>query len=348
MAPLPGAVGPVAADGFPGARLGDCVEARRRLVAKRRVTGERLMAAADAAKLIEDGDTEIVGGCMFSRTPMALLHELLRQRRKGLLIARNLSWLEAELLMIAGASRHLITSWQGLGVPWGLSRILREEVESGRVRFEEWSHFAMGLRFRAAAMGVPFLPALTMLGSDLMQTTDAKAIECPFTGETLAAIPALFADVALIHVHRADRFGNCQIDGYTHMDEDICRAATRVIVSAEEIVPDEDIRRHPDRTVIPSLVVDAVVEAPFGAYPGECYGLYETDFDHIDAYVRAVRTSGAAAVQDHLQRYVYGVSSHEDFMRLFDPAVLQAKRIAASELTVPLPPRRERLDEGTL
>jgi glutaconate CoA-transferase, subunit A len=326
---------------------GDFVEARRRLEAKRRVVGERLTSASDAVKLIADGDTVIVGGCMFSRTPMALLHELLRQRRNSLVIARNLSWLEAELLLVAGASSHLITSWQGLGVPWGLSRILREEVESGRVRFEEWSHFAMGLRFRAAAMGVPFLPALTMLGSDLMQTTDAKTIACPFTGHTLAAIPALFADVALVHVHRADRFGNCQIDGYTHMDEDVCRAATRVIVSAEEIVSEDEIRKHPDRTVIPSLVVDAVVEAPFGAYPGECYGLYETDFDHVESYVQAVRATGPDAVHDYLARYIYGVSSHEAFMRLFDPAVLEAKRTAARDLTVPLPPRWERLGEGT-
>jgi glutaconate CoA-transferase, subunit A len=311
----------------------DFVEARRRLDAKPRPAGERLMSAAGAVKLVQDGDTVIAGGCMFSRPPMALLHELLRQGRKDLTIARNLSWLEAELLMIAGATTHLVTSWQGLGVPWGLSRVLREEVESGRVRFEEWSHFAMGLRFRAAAMGVPFLPALTMLGSDLMRTTETKTIDCPYTGQTLAAIPALFADVALIHVHRADRFGNCQIDGYTHMDEDVCRAATRVIVSAEEIVPDGEIRREPDRTVIPSLVVDAVVEAPFGAYPGECYGRYETDFEHVDAYVQASRQDGAEAVRDYLRRCVFDVGSHGEFLRLFDPAVLRGKQQAARELT---------------
>ncbi|HEX6512241.1 MAG TPA: CoA-transferase, partial [Chloroflexota bacterium] len=243
-------------------RAADFVEARRRLEAKRRPAGERLMSAADAAALVKDGDTVILGGCMFARTPMALIHELLRQNRKDLVVCRNLSWLEAELLLIGGATTHLITSWQGLGVPWGLSPILRSEVESGRARFEEWSHFAIGLRFRAAAMGVPFLPALTMLGSDLMRVTEAKTIDCPFTGQRLAAIPALFADVAIIHVHRADLFGNCQIDGYRHMDEDICRAATTVIVSAEEIVPEDDLRRHPDRTAIPGLVVDAVVEAP--------------------------------------------------------------------------------------
>jgi glutaconate CoA-transferase subunit A len=288
------------------------------------------MSAADAAALVKDGDTVILGGCMFSRPPMALICEVLRRRRKNLVVCRNLSWLEAELLMIGGATTHLITSWQGLGVPWGLSRILREEVENGRVRFEEWSHFAMGLRFRAAAMGLPFLPARTMLGSDLMKVSAARTVQCPFTGETLAAIPALVADVALIHVHRADRFGNCQIDGYTHMDEDISRAAETVIVSAEEVVPDEEIRRHPDRTVIPGLVVDGVVEAPFGAYPGECYGLYETDFGHVDAYAQAARSGGASAVKAYLERYVYGLSSHAELVSLSDVGPLQR---AARELT---------------
>ncbi|HLG73447.1 MAG TPA: CoA-transferase, partial [Chloroflexota bacterium] len=236
-------------------------------------------------------------------------------------------------LMIGGATRHLVTSWQGLGVPWGLSRILREQVEGGHVRFEEWSHFGMGLRFRAAAMGVPFLPAVTMLGSDLMRVTDAKTIECPFTGERLAAIPALFADVAIIHVHRADASGNCQIDGYRHMDEDICRAATTVIVTAEEIVPESRIRSEPDRTVIPSLVVDAVVEAPLGAYPGECYGLYETDFAHVDAYAQGVRASGPGAVREYLQRNVYGPGSFAGFVGSIDVDVLDACRRAAKELS---------------
>ncbi|HLG73707.1 MAG TPA: CoA-transferase, partial [Chloroflexota bacterium] len=125
---------------------GDFVQARRRLEAKRGPSGERLMSAAKAAALVHDGDTVAIGGCMFSRTPMALIHELLRKARKDLVICRNLSWLESELLMIGGATSHLVTSWEGLGVPWGLSRILREQVEGGHVRFEEWSHFAMGLR----------------------------------------------------------------------------------------------------------------------------------------------------------------------------------------------------------
>src|SRR5260370_31569565 len=145
-----------------------------------------------------------------------------------------------------------------VGLPWGLSRIQREYVESGRIAFEEWSHLGLGLRFRAAAMGVPFLPSLTMLGSGLMDVGGSKTIECPYTGRTLHAVPALFPDVALVHVQKADRLGNCPIDGYPHMDADITRAAATVLGTAEQIVSQAEIRLQGDRTLIPGFMLDAL------------------------------------------------------------------------------------------
>ncbi|HYA50489.1 MAG TPA: CoA-transferase, partial [Streptosporangiaceae bacterium] len=255
--------------------LTDFREARRRIEAKQRHGGEKLTSVEEAARLVKDGDTLAVGGCLFTRTPMALVREVLRQRRQDLTLARNLTCTEGEFLLVAGAARKIVTSWMSIGLPWGISKILREYAEQGRARFEEWSHMAIGLRFRAGAMGVPFLPTLTMLGSDLMGVTGAKTMACPYTGETLCLVPALFPDVALLHVHRADRLGNCQIDGYPHMDADIAKAATTVLVTAEEIIPEDETRRRPDRTIIPGFLVDAVAEVPFGSYPHECYGLYE-------------------------------------------------------------------------
>jgi len=181
-------------------------------------------------------------------------------------------------------------------------------------------------------MGVPFLPTLTMLGSDLMRLSGAKTIRCPFTGEIVCLVPALFPDVAILHVQRADRLGNCQIDGYPHMDADVARAASTVLVTAEEIIDEEEVRRHPDRTAIPGLVVDAVVEAPFGAYPGECYGLYESDFEHFDAYVAGINATGLDGAREYLERFVYDPSTHQDYLSLFDPAVMERQRRAAREL----------------
>ncbi len=314
---------------------GDFIVARQRLEAKRRHAGEKLTSAQDAGRLVKDGDHVAVGGCLFSRTPMLLVRELLRQQRRGLTLSRNLMCFEGELLMVAGAVDQIVTSWQGIGLPWGLSRVLREHVESGRVRMEEWSHLGLGLRYRAGAMGVPFLPTLTMLGSDLMDVGGSRPIACPFTGETVNAVPALFPDVAILHVHRADRHGNCQIDGYTHMDADIARAASTVLVTAEEIVDEEEFRHHPDRTAIPGFVVDAVVHAPLGAMPGECYGLYETDFEHFDRYVAAINDKGMDGVREYLDRWVYGPATHQEWLNLFDPATVERQRRFGRELTNP-------------
>jgi glutaconate CoA-transferase subunit A len=302
--------------------------ARRKLEAKPKSAGEKLTSIESAAALVQDGDIVAAGGCLFSRTPMGLVREILRQQRRGLTLVRNLMCTEGELMMVAGAAARVMTAWMSIGLPWGVSRIMREHVESGRVPLEEWSHLALGLRFRAAAMGVPFLPSLTMLGSDLMGVGGVKTIECPYTGETLALIPALFPDVALLHVHRADRFGNCQIDGYPHMDGDIARAASTVVVTTEELISDGEVRRHPDRTVIPGFVVDALVHVPFGSYPHECYGLYEADFDHFTEYVSAIEARGSAAVVEYLDRYAYGPRTFGEYLDLFggERLAIQARR----------------------
>jgi len=311
----------------------DFVAARRRLEAKIKSAGEKLTSVEDAAARVQDSDVIAAGGCLFSRTPMALVREVLRQRRRGLTLVRNLMCTEGEFMMVAGAVERVITAWMSIGLPWGVSKIMREYVESAKVALEEWSHLALGLRFRAAAMGVPFLPTLTMLGSDLVPVGGMKTVQDPFTGQVLGAVPALFPDVALLHVHRADRFGNCQIDGYPHMDADIARAASTVLVTAEEIVPEEEIRRHPDRTIVPGFLVDALALVPFGSFPHECYGLYEADYDHFESYTAAINAQGAHAVSDYLDRYVYAPANFVDYLDLFGPDRLHRQHGLARELT---------------
>jgi glutaconate CoA-transferase subunit A len=146
-------------------------------------------------------------------------------------------------------------------------------------------------------------------------------------------VPALFPDVALLHVHRADRFGNAQIDGYPHMDADIARAATTVLMTTEEIIPEEDTRRYPDRTVIPGFVVDALVHVPFGSFPHECYARYEADYDHFQDYTTAIEVGGPAAVVDYLERYVFRPPTFADYLELFGGARLAAQEKKARELT---------------
>jgi glutaconate CoA-transferase subunit A len=316
-------------------RLRECDfrAARERLEAKQKSAGPKLTTIEDAVARVRDGDHVALGGILYSRTPLALVRALLRRRPAHLTLSRNLMCYEGEWCMVAGAVDRLVTAWMGIGLPWGLSKIMREYVESGRIPVEEWSHLGLGLRYRAAAMGVPFLPSLTMLGSDLMQTGGSATITCPYTGETLHAVPALFPDVALLHVHRADRLGNCQIDGYPHMDADIARAAATVLVTAEEIVPDELIRQTPDRTLIPGFMVDALVHVPYGAYPHECYGLYDSEPDHFGEYVEGIAQRGADGVSAYLDRYVYGPATHAEYLALFPAAARDDAARRARELT---------------
>jgi glutaconate CoA-transferase subunit A len=296
---------------------------------------DKLTSLAEAGKLVRDGDHIAIGGCMFTRTPLGLLIEILRQGRTGLTLSKNLMCYEGEWFMAAGAVEALVTSWLGIGLPWGISRIMRENAEENEyaVRVEEWSHMGLGMRYRAASMGLPFLPTLTMIGSDFEGITETETMTCPFTGEELLLVPALYPEVAVLHVHRADRFGNCQIDGYPFMDYDIATAATTVLVTAEEIISEEEIRRIPDRTAIPGFLVDALVELPYGAYPHEMHGLYEADFEHYDSYVAAIKEEGTEAINAYLDRYVYGTKDHQGYLALFDQERLARQARYARELT---------------
>ena len=314
------------------AREFDFRAARARLEAKPKSAGPKLTTLEDAVARVADGDHVAFGGILYSRTPLALIWALLRRRPRRLTISRNLMCYEGEWCMVAGAVDRVVTSWMGIGLPWGLSKIMREYAESGRVPVEEWSHLGLGLRYRAAAMGLPFLPSLTMLGSDLMATNGSSAVTCPYTGETLHAVPALYPDVALLHVHRADALGNCQIDGYPHMDADIARAASTVLVTAEEIVSEEEIRRRPDRTVIPGFAVDALVHVPWGSYPHECYGLYDSEPAHFTEYVDGILARGADGVRGYLERSVYGPASWAAYLARFPEAMRADAARRAQEL----------------
>ena len=222
----------------------------------------------------------------------------------------------------------MITSWFAQSILWGLSKVMRHHIEKGSARYDEWSHMAVGMRFRAGAMGVPFMPIRSMLGSDVLkQRPEAKEIDCPFTGEKLLLVPALNPDVALIHVQRCDAYGNAQIDGLQFMDIDLAMAANRVILTTERIVSNDQIRRAPDQTKIPFFCVDAVVEVPYGCAPHECYGAYEPMMQHMETYVAQVNGDPIGGLKDYLDRYVYEPKSWTEFLSLIGmDEVLDATR----------------------
>lgn len=301
---------------------------RRRLAERDRSLHEKVVSLEAAAELVKDGETVGIGGSTLSRTPMAMIWALVRARRKRLTCTRGITSSEGDWLIGSGACERIVTSWFSQGIVWGISRVMRHHVESGAVQFDEWSHMAMGLRFRAGAMGVPFLPMRSMLGSDVARLRpEARELDCPYTGDRLLLVPALNPDVALIHVQRCDAYGNAQFDGLQFLDIDLAMAANRVILTTERIVSNDQIRRSPDRTRIPFFAVEAVVEVPFGCVPHECSGVYEPVYEHMDYYTSLVNKDPVGGMKEYLERHVHGPSSWFEYLDLLGlGALLDAAR----------------------
>lgn len=290
---------------------------RKGLAERDRSLREKVVALEDIASFVHDGHTVGIGGSTMSRTPMALIWALIRAKRRKLKCCRSITSSDGDLLFASNVSDHIVTSWFSQSILWGVSKVMRHYVETGKAQFEEWSHLAMGMRLRAGAMGIPFMPIRPMLGSDVLkERPEAKEFDCPFTGEKLLLVPALNPDVALIHVQRCDCYGNAQIDGLQFMDIDLALAANKVILSTERIVSNDQIRRSPDQTKIPFFTVDAIVEVPYGCAPHECYGVYEPMIRHMEYYVERVNKDPVAGTKEYLERFVYEPKSWSQFLEL--------------------------------
>lgn len=315
-----------------GAAVPNYLELREELSRRDRSLRTKVVTLEEAASFVRDGDTVGIGGSTMSRTPMGMIWALIRARKKGLTCARSIVSSDGDLLFGSGACDHMMTSWFSQSILWGISKVMRHHVETGKARYDEWSHMAMGMRLRAGAMGVPFMPIRSMLGSDVQkQRPEPVEIDCPFTGEKILLVPALNPDVALIHVQRCDPYGNAQIDGLQFMDIDLAMAANKVILTTERIVSNDQIRRAPDQTKIPFFTVDAVVELPFGCAPHECYGVYEPMIRHMQYYVELVNGDPVNGMQQYLERFVYGPKSWNEFLAMIGTdQLLEAARAGES------------------
>jgi len=290
---------------------------------------DKRMPEADAvSRFIHNGDyigTELYGTV---RCPMSLVNEIVRQGVKDLRVAGQ-GVLELDMLLAASLVKKLDITYIGLEV-YGVSNCLRREVESGRIeRCVEWSNAALAWRFKATAMGVPFIPLRSMLGTDTLKYSAAKVGRDPFTDDPICLVPALILDVGLIHVHRADKYGNAQIDGISGFAAELARASKTLIISTEEIVDCEEFRSHPDRTIIPYYLVDAVVEAPFGSHPGELCYQYKRDEALIREWVKASETAESAKA--YLEQYVYGVKNHQEYLELIGWERLESLKEGVSD-----------------
>jgi glutaconate CoA-transferase subunit A len=287
---------------------------------KPRALTDKATTVADAVRrLVQDGAYLAIGGFGCDRIPTAVVHEILRQGTQNLRFAGHTATHDFQLLCagnLTGRGRTLaavdVAYVVGLEAR-GLSPHARRVLESGEVVCTEWSNYTLAVRLKAAAMGLPFLPARSLLGTDTFRHSAAVEIQCPFTGEKLAALPALYPDVAAIHVPEADRYGNCRIRGVTVADLDLARAAHRLIVTCERLIPHDEIRREPDRTVIPFFCVDAVCEVPYGSYPGNMPYEYFSDEDHLRRWLEV--EADPTAYQEFLQHHIYGVGDFSEYLQ---------------------------------
>jgi glutaconate CoA-transferase subunit A len=265
-------------------------------------------------RFVHDGDVVVFEG-FTHLICFAAAHEIIRQRRRDLTLCRLTPDVIYDQLIGAGCARRLIFSWAGnpgAGPLYALRRAVEQGIPNS-IELEEYSHFGMVARLTAGAAKLPFYPLRNYMGSDLPRVNPLiKTIVCPFTGEELAAVPALNPDTAIIHVQRADANGNAQIWGLIGVQKEAAFASRNVIVVAEEIVSEDVIRSDPNRTLIPGLIVSAVVHEPLGCHPSYAQGFYDRDNDF---YVRWREVSqNEEMFNRYLEEWVYGVRDRSEYV----------------------------------
>jgi glutaconate CoA-transferase subunit A len=266
------------------------------------------------AALVHDGDVVAIEG-FTHLICFAAGHEIIRQRKRDLTLARLTPDLIYDQMVAAGTARKLVFSWLGNPGVGGLHAIRRrvEDADPAPLELEEYSHFGMVGRYTAGASNLPFFPLRSYFETDLPKANPLiRPIKSPFGDETVYAVPPLKPDVTVVHAQRADADGDTQMWGLLGCQKEAAFAADRVIVVVEELVDESVVRADPNRTVIPGLIVDAVVVEPWGAHPSYVQGAYDRDnhfYRDWDAIAREAATTKA-----WLDEWVYGVSGRAEYM----------------------------------
>jgi len=278
------------------------------------------------AQHVHDGDMVYAAG-FTHLIPFAAGHEIIRQHKRDLVLARATPDLIYDQMVAAGCARKVIFSYMGNpGV--GSLRIVRTEIEAGRLEWEEYSHFGMISRLQAGAAGLPFMPMNQTGATDLERANpQIKRVVDPYSGREVIVVPALNPDVAIVHVQRSDKNGNAHLWGIVGEQKEVAFASKRVILTAEEIVDEAVIRSDPNRTLIPGFIVSAVCHVPGAAHPSYAQGYYDRDNDF---YLKWDKISESAeAVQGFLTEWVYGVKDRDEYWQKLGPAVRRRLQVKA-------------------
>ncbi len=311
----------------------------------------KVMSAAQAvAANVNDGDCVAFGGFVTNRRPYALVREIIRQKKRGLYIEGGPAAGDVDMLIGADCVAVYINSYIANSGYTAVSRRYRERIENGTLLFEDYSLDVHTIAYHGAALGLSYVPVKNMLGSDLVTKwgisreerqnhpklpRDKFVIqEDPFhPGSQVCCVPAPTIDVACIHVQLASPDGTSRLMGAGFQDVDIAMAAKRTIVSCEALVDDAEIRRHPEENTVAGLCVDAVVHAPYGAHPAQCFNYYDIDGLAYIAYDKASRTQ--EDFDRYLEEYVFGCPTHADYLDKIGASRLAALRVRPGHGYVP-------------
>lgn len=264
------------------------------------------------AEHVNDGDTVYAAG-FTHLIPFAAGHEIIRQGRRNLTLARATPDLIYDQMVAAGCAKKVVFSYMGNpGV--GSLRIVRGAVERGELEWEEYSHFGMITRLQAGASGLPFLPMRQTGAEDLEKANPRiKRIPDPYGGKDVIVVPALNPDVAIVHVQRADKNGNAHLWGIIGEQKEAAFAAKKVILTAEEIVDESVIRSDPNRTMIPGIVVSAVCHVPFASHPSYSQGYYDRDNEFYLAWDKV--SESQELTRNYLDEWVHGLKDRNAYWK---------------------------------
>ena len=277
----------------------------------------KVTSLSEAVESIPSGAHIGLSGFSITRCAMAFVREVIRQGHKNLTVSQCVGAMDTDMLVGAGAVDRLIYGGGSLD-RFGLLANVNAGIETGTLVAEEYSSLSIAFRYLAGSLGLPFIPIRSLAGSDLLARIlekdgpEVAFVDDPFTGDRWLALKPLVPDVSIMQVQTCDREGNSWILGPKWDSGEQVKASGRTIVIAEHVVSTDVIRREPERCVIPNLLVSHVVELPYGAHPTSVYREYDYDAGRIEEYVEA--TGGGEAFRAYLDKYVYSVKNHEEYL----------------------------------
>jgi len=295
---------------------------------------EKLCSLSEAASLIKDGTRIAFGGMGVHNHPMAFIYELIRKGIKDLTVVGHVSANDVDILVGADCVKRIEISYVGME-EFGLAPNYRRSVESGGIELAEYSEPVSFERFHCSARGQSFFPTREMLGTDIPRyNPDIKEMVSPYDGRRCHLVPAADPEWVVLHAPMGDRYGNVLFFENRQQPENLdlvaSRATRNIIVTVEEIVDRNKVMRLPHLNMIPRFRTVAIVEAPYGAHPSSCLQVYELDREHLSMYTRLARNT--ADFKRYLDKYVYGVKTHMDYLNLIGVEALMKIRHVGGNL----------------